>query len=361
MDIDYFKENFEPEITRRFENREFPGMAISIIEDGAIIYSFGLGFRDIKNFKDFNADTLARFGSCSKSFTSLAILLLENQGKLSVDDPITDYLPITTSTGTDAITIHHLMTHTSGLPDIFIDRMGYTRDEYLERVTNIIKDSRADLGRFIYSNIGYSLLAMIVEKASRKSFDEAMRGLILTPLNMKRTIMLGDEELASIDDNHSIPYMPKKDEYGNLTFTKSEYRFEEFTKGPGGIVTSCNEMLIYLDMLMNNGSVGGKIVFKPSVIAKKLSRYLKDENLTKMLKTDSFEGYGIGIKDGYKGQTFMNTAGGIVGGISLIGFYKEAKIGFACIGNSEGFPLMFIYDVWDKILDNDPVFKNWNK
>ena len=72
-----------------------------------------------------------------------------------------------------------------------------------------------------------------------------------------------------------------------------------------------------------------------------------------MLHIDSYNGYGIGIKDDYKGQTLINAAGSILGGISLIGLFKEAKIRFSCIGNLDGFPLMFIYDVWDKVLEHD--------
>ena len=137
--------------------------------------------------------------------------------------------------------------------------------------------------------------------------------------------------------------------------------FSRLTKGPGGIISSCNEMLVFIDMLINNGSVGGKTIFKPKIFEKMLTRYVKLEDLSKLLHVDSYDGYGIGIKDDYKGQTFINAAGSILGGISLIGLYKEAKIGFSCIGNSDGFPLMFIYDVWDKVLEHDPLFKRINK
>ena len=118
IDLNYLKEIFEADIITIVENKRFPGMAMSIIENGTKIYSFDVGYRDIEKCKEFNGDTLVRFGSITEAFTSLAILLLEDQGKLSVDDPIVKYLSINPRTKKHQITIHHLLTQTQEYPFI---------------------------------------------------------------------------------------------------------------------------------------------------------------------------------------------------------------------------------------------------
>lgn len=363
IDLAYFKELFEPKIKQKLEERKIPGFALSIVAHGTRIYSLGFGYSDAEQKKVFNGDTLSRFGSVTKSFTSLAILILEDRGELSVSDPITKYVELHLNTGLNQITIHHLLTHTSGIVDPFMDRNDLSKEEYMNEVSKAINETRENLGKSIYSNIGYSLLSMIIETIMQTSYYKAIRELILQPLKMNRTIFIGEEEENSKDDNLAIPYKPVKENKKIIDVIQADYKYSEFIKGGGAIISSCNEMLLFLDMLMNTGFVNGEQIIEANVIEKMLTGYVKDEPLSKMIQSPAYNGYGFGIKENYKktGQTFINGAGEILGGTSFVGLFKEAKIGFVCVANSQGFPLLFMYDDWDKVLEHDPVFKNMVK
>ena len=360
MNLENLSNIFEPEIQNKLQNHEFPGFAMAVVEDGLEIYSYGAGHRDIVNKKPFDVNTLARFGSCSKSFTSLAILLLEDRELLNVQDPIRQYLPIDQEQSSEPITVHHLMTHTSGLPFVELENQGYTRKEFFLKTEKVVQQSRADLGEHIYSNLNFSILQLLIEQVTDRPFGQIIRELILQPLGMHRTLILYDEEASSLDENLSIPYEIKNGENQTSQFIKSKWGFDEYVNGPGFLVSSCHEMLRFLDMVLHDGILDGTQVINPSIIDKLLSRYVKDEALSEALNLNAYFSYALGIKENYKGLTFMNASGLIEGGVSLIGLYYEAQVAFACVWNAIGTSSLFIYDLWDRVLETDQIFQNLN-
>lgn len=162
------------------------GGAIATARNGELVSCQGRGRANIESGVDAGCDTVFDIGSITKSFTAAAILKLETTGALRVTDPIGTYLgPV--PAGKRDITVHHLLTHTSGLPEgLGDDYDPVGRDDMLARALAAPLDA-APGETFGYSNVGYSLLAAIVEKASGTSYSEFLTRNLFTPAGMTRT------------------------------------------------------------------------------------------------------------------------------------------------------------------------------
>ena len=115
---DEMKNKFEAIISDDMARTKTPGMSIAIVKDDQIIYNGNFGASSLEKRLETNGDTLYRIASVTKCFVSLGILILESQGKLDINDAISKYIPVTLGNKNDPITLHHLMTHTSGIPDV---------------------------------------------------------------------------------------------------------------------------------------------------------------------------------------------------------------------------------------------------
>jgi len=165
--------------------------SILIAKEGRILLSKGYGMANLEHDVPNTPQTIFRLGSVTKQFTSMAIMQLQEKQLLNVDDPIAKYLP--TYPNGEEITIHHLLTHTSGVPD-FTSFPDYEKTMMLpspvEKTIERFKDKPLEFTpgeKFKYSNSGYILLGYIIEKVSGKSYEEFLKENIFQPLNMMNT------------------------------------------------------------------------------------------------------------------------------------------------------------------------------
>jgi len=173
------------------EAYRFSGFAL-VAHGDEVIYQRGFGHADRNAKSAPTADTSFRIGSVTKQFTAAAILLLAERGKLTIDDPISKHIPDYPAVGA-GVTIHQLLTHTSGIPTYTaIPELMKTRDkprtvaELLESFSD--KPLEFDPGnKFSYSNSGYILLGAIIERASGQSYAEFVTQNLFTPAGMSRT------------------------------------------------------------------------------------------------------------------------------------------------------------------------------
>lgn len=167
-----------------------PGVAVAVTRAGRLIHSQGYGMAQVEWGQPITPDTVFGIGSLSKPFTATAILLLRAEGKLALDDPITRFLPDYDTHG-QTITIHHLLTHTSGIPN-FITLPGFWE-------SNVARDhSHAEIRarfeglplqfapgeRYSYNNSAYCLLGMVIERLSGTAYGAFIRERIFAPLGM---------------------------------------------------------------------------------------------------------------------------------------------------------------------------------
>ena len=159
--------------------------AVLVSRNGKVLLRKGYGMADRENGTAWAPDAVFSVGSITKQFTAAAILKLEAQGKLRVEDPIPRFLDEVPA-DKRAITIHHLLTHTSGLESDFAgDYESVGRDEYAARAL-ASKLRTAPGSQFFYSNAGYSLLGAIVEIASGKPYETYLAENLFLPAGMYR-------------------------------------------------------------------------------------------------------------------------------------------------------------------------------
>jgi CubicO group peptidase (beta-lactamase class C family) len=214
---------------------EVPGAALLVIKDGTAVVRKGYGYADLDNRTPVTPQTNFRLASVTKQFTAAAILLLAEDGKLSLDDSARRWLP-TLHAVAEPITIRHLLTHTSGLidyEDVIPDSM--TAQLHDADVLRILADQNRlyfEPGTaYRYSNSAYALLALIVEKASGRSFAQFLKARIFDPLGMTGTV--AHEEGISQVAHRAYGYSAASDGW-----TRTDQSQTSAVLGDGGIYSS---------------------------------------------------------------------------------------------------------------------------
>lgn len=203
------------------EYGQFNG-SVLVAEHGTVIYKKGFGYANFEWGIPNQPDTKFRLGSITKQFTSMLVLQLVRQGKLTLDGKITDYLPDYPSATGGKITIHHLLTHSSGIPN-------YTSYPKFYRELSRQPSSPADFiklfadsslqfepgSNYAYSNSGYFLLGVIIEKVTGKSYEQVLQEQIFTPLHMAHS---GYDRSETILKNRAQGYEKAERGFVNASF-----------------------------------------------------------------------------------------------------------------------------------------------
>jgi len=178
---------------------DFQG-SVLVAAGGEIVLSEGFGKADIEADRDNTPETKFLIGSITKSFTAIAILQLEEQQKLGVDDPITMHLPQYDFPGWPEITIHHLLSHTSGIPDCLSSPEFHSligREVSPEDLIELVSDRPIEFepgARYRYSSTGFILLGMIIERLTDRSWDSCISEYICDQIGMNSTGVMYDYE-----------------------------------------------------------------------------------------------------------------------------------------------------------------------
>ena len=214
-------QKIEELLSKYHEYDQFNGSAL-VADDGEVIFADGFGMANME-FDIPNApDTKHRLGSITKQFTAALILQLVEQEKLELDQPISKYLPKYKGPAADKVTIHHLLTHSSGIPSytsfpgFFVE---YSRDPYNPgEFVEIFADSTLQFmpgEKFSYNNSGYFLLGYIIEEVTGKPYEQVLQENILEPLNMEDT---GYDHHATILKNRASGYEKNGKSYINAPY-----------------------------------------------------------------------------------------------------------------------------------------------
>jgi CubicO group peptidase (beta-lactamase class C family) len=172
-------------------NEQIPGLALAVIKDGKILKAQAYGFADVDSKVPATTNTVFRIGSVSKQFVATAIMMLVEEGKLSLDDPVSKYLDGTPHRWKN-ITIRHLLTHTSGIPDFNNENIPVDAGpgDFDQRVLKAVARRWLHFApgdEWRYSNSNYHLLGMIIRKITGKPYGNFLRERIFEPLGMTRT------------------------------------------------------------------------------------------------------------------------------------------------------------------------------
>ncbi|MEM7457232.1 MAG: serine hydrolase [Planctomycetota bacterium] len=323
-----------------------PGMAIGVVKDGEIIFARGYGVRELGRDAAVNGDTLFACASNSKAFTTTAMAMLVGEGKLDWEDPVTKYLPdfqMPDAFVTREMTVRDLVSHRVGMDTFSGDLLWYdttyTADEIIERIRHLppVSSFRSTWG---YQNLMYITAGKVIEKVTGRTWAEVMQERILTPLNMSRTTTSVDD----MQDNYAMPHNESwRDQLRVLPPGNVDNCW-----GACGINSSVNDMCLWMNMHLANGTAGDMRLVseeqiwdmqQPNVVIK-LSPGAVENNPTRHFLT-----YGLGffLYD-YHGHKVVSHGGGLDGMISQLAMVPEKNLGVIVLTNSESSASRFVRD-----------------
>lgn len=234
-----------------------PGLTVAIFKDGEISINKSYGLANLNHDIPITSQTVFDIGSVSKQFTAACIFLLEQEARLSLDDPIQKWLPEIPVYDNDVIRIRNLINHNSGLRD-YVEIMAYagipfsnvfTEEMGLDIMSRQLAPNFKAGEQFMYNNGGYLLLAIIIRRASGMSIGEYAKSRIFEPLGMKSTFIL--ENPNRIIKNLATGYTRLEDGQ------KEELHFKSFAVGGDGQVYTTIEDLFLWDQNFYEPKVGG--------------------------------------------------------------------------------------------------------
>lgn len=341
-----------------------PGMAVAIVKDGEIVFSKGYGTSNVNTGAPVDGNTLFAIASNSKAFTSAALAMLVDEGKLKWDDRVRDYLPwfeLYDPYVSDHFTIRDLLTHRSGLKTFSGDLLWYgsnlSREEVVRnaRYLEPTYEFRAGWG---YSNIMFICAGLVIEEVTGMSWDDFIKERILDPLNMDRTVS-STYALEGME-NVSAPHNDFED--GLVTI---EWVNWDNIAPAGGIISSVNDVSQWLMFQMNKGiSPDGDTLINSRRFSEMWAvgnpqgvSSWSEENWP----STHFKGYGLGLSlFDYHGKKILGHGGGYDGFISNTTFVPEENLGMVFLTNKNSslyYPLK--YKTLDILLDSD-VETDWS-
>ena len=184
-------------IKSEMQKQQIPGVAVGVMRNGTIILAKGYGFANVEHQVPVTPLTIFQSGSMGKQFTATAIMMLVEEGKLSLDDSIAKYFPGAPATW-DKITVRHLLTHTGGMTDYPSDfdfRRDYTESEMLEKI-KLVPLAFQPGEKWSYSNLGYVTLGILINKVSGQFYGDFLRDRVFKPLGMTTARVISEEDIV---------------------------------------------------------------------------------------------------------------------------------------------------------------------
>ncbi len=288
--------------------------AVLVARGSDVILNKGYGSANLEWDVPNTPATKFRLGSITKQFTAAAILLLAERGKLTLDDPIRKHVPDAPAAW-DAITIFHLLTHTSGIPN-FTSLPDYKtlklEDTPVAKTIVSVRDKPLEFvpgERMSYSNSGYLVLGYVIERVTGASYEKFVTDNIFTPLGMKDS---GYDSNAAVIARRASGYMPSPNGPVNAGFVHMS-----IPHAAGALYSTTGDLLRW-----EQGLFGGKVI-SPASLARMTSPFKSD--------------YGLGVAvRTVNGRKMVQHGGGIDGFNTFLAYYPDDKLTVAVLANLNG-------------------------
>ncbi|QQK80153.1 beta-lactamase family protein [Salicibibacter cibi] len=351
------KNKFEAFANEQIEQHKIPGTMIAIHKNGTDMYERGFGYRDGEQKLSVTSQTVFGIGSITKSMTCVAILQLQEAGKLSVHDSVLTYLlefKTPDEAKTKQMTIHHFMTHSSGIPPL--PTLFYANKNSMEMEGSIEQfkamgmewddeqtaiDTNEDLFTFLaeqdykllgepgqymsYSNDAYALLGIIIERVSGRNYTEYMKEHLFNPLGMNNTFFSPEE----IKDQNEVTLLYTTEPSGDeVEIAASSLWWDAPAMYAAGYVKStADDMLRYGELFSND---------HPTVLTQESINAMIFPHI--QMQPGVYYGYGWMVSPDYYGTTLIEHSGGIKGVSASFAILPKKGIKGVCLTNIAGAP-----------------------
>ena len=336
-----------------------PGLAIAVVKDGRVVLAKGYGFRNVGKSLPVTADTIFAIGSSTKAFTTMAMGMLVEEGKLAWDEPVTNYLPrfrLKDEVAGKRMTPRDLVTHRSGLPrhDLVWYNAKLSRLELVDRLPYLEpnKDFRET---FQYQNLMFLTAGHLTATVAGMSWEEVLRTRILDPIGMKSSNFAVTESQKSQD--FATPYTLKDKAAIDVPFRVID------AMGPAGSINaSINDMARWVQLNLT-GTVDGKRIVSARQLAELHRPQMVIQNFPGLGEDSEIQqlSYGLGwFVESYRGTKRVHHGGNIDGFSAMVALMPAEGMGVVVLTNLNGTPLPTIVarHATDRMLRLEPI--DWN-
>ena len=351
--------DFDAYVARGLEALRTPGAAIAVVRDGRVLFAKGYGIRARGDTGHVDAHTLFQIASNTKAFTTAALAILADEGKLSWDDPVTKFLPgfaLYDPYVTRELTVRDLVTHRSGLGlgagDLLWFHSNYSRAEIAYRI-RFAKPASSFRSAYAYDNVLYIVAGEIVPAVAGTTWDEFVTRRIFTPLQMAET----GTTIAYFTSSRNAA-APHAVERGTLQVVPIDS--VDNTAPAGGIVSNVADLAKWLICRLDSGRYAGGRLFSERQAREMWSGQtilpIADPDPPLAALRPDFAEYGLGwrLRD-YRGRKIVTHTGGLAGMSSQITLVPAEKLGIVILTNSESDLMAALsYRLLDEFLDGGP-------
>lgn len=326
---------FDKYVAQAARDWRVPALAIAIVKDDSLVFAKGYGVLEIG--KPARADEHTRFaiGSTTKAMTSAGLAMLADEGKLRLDDRVTQYIPelqLSDPWVTRELTIRDLLTHRSGLPGVdffWATSWQYSNADVIRRL-RFIQPTASFRSEWQYNNVMYALAGTIIERVSGMPWDAFVRARIFAPLGMNET-----EPLVSAiagKPNVAVPHALLGDSVRVVPV-----RSTDGVASAGSVWSSVSDMSKWMRFVLDSGRVGQKRLISAAtfreLITPQIRAPMEEYPALELAKPDYFN-YGLGwfIQD-YRGQQMWMHTGSINGLCAIIGLMPNERLGVYVLEN----------------------------
>jgi CubicO group peptidase (beta-lactamase class C family) len=290
--------------------------SLAIVKDGKVLYSRAIGYSQINPKKPLTAANRFRIASIGKTYSAVMILQLVEERKLKLTDTLDKFFPQVPNAG--KITILQMLSHRSGIPNVSRDSdpqrnwtNGIRKDEMLALIAKATPEFEPDT-KASYSNSGYFLLGLILEKITGKSYAEALKERVISKIGLADTYT--STVYLDVNKNESLTYIRLGGDWEQMRETHPSIAY-----GAGQIISTPNDLAKFIQALFD-----GKLVSK--------------ESLNQMKTIRDGEGWGM-VTFTYAGKTFYGNTGGGDNYGSWVAYEPEEKLAVAYASNAKNYPV----------------------
>lgn len=356
--------NFQKEAKQHFEKTiktlGIPGFSVVVTKGDKTILAEGYGYADVEHQLVSNSNTNYYIASVTKSFTALLAVILNDEGVIKLDDSLQKYFPelaVDSTLDLTKIKISDLLTHTSGIENNPIGwRVAYSGEHNQATLIELMKYTKPNevgYGNYEYTNIGYNIYAIILERVTGKSWQNWIQEKVIDPIGMNHTTAFisraekGNWELAK-------PYIVL-DSVSRIALEKKDNTMQS----AGGLISTAEDMAKWLKIQVGKGKLNGKQIFPERLMIASQQELVSVEEPKRLFQPTH---YGFGWLHGsYKTNKVIHHFGGFAGFATHVSFISDKQIGVAIMINEalsgdKVMPIIATF-IYDYFLEN----KDWKE
>ncbi|MDR2656420.1 MAG: serine hydrolase [Oscillospiraceae bacterium] len=311
------------------------GAAVSVIEDGEVVFSGGYGYADIENQAPMTSGTILPIGSSSKAFTASSIMMLQAEKKLDIDKPVRDYMPsfaLHDPVASQNATLRDLLCHRTGMPRhdlLWISWSDVTRAEIVEKRLPHLKENKSFRSKWEYNNYMFAAAGLLIEKLTGKTWEEFVSERIFAPLNMTDTSPQTPQEGKPA----ATLYKTNKETKANEPIAPIGLS----AIGPAGSIQSTvDDLAKWVKFNLAKGKAGETELLAADVYANLTKPNIPYQLLPIDVPENVGLGYGLGwFVNSYRGEKMVEHGGNVFGASALIAFMPEKNSGVVVLTNQD--------------------------